>query len=103
VSTPGRPERAAFEALRSLVRALQGELAIFRRRALQAEARVRELEAREGPPPQVVADPGLAQRIVELERENAVLHQRIGEATARTEAMLERVRFLRQQVGVTGP
>jgi hypothetical protein len=51
----------------------------------------------------VVADPGLAQRIVELERENAVLHQRIGEATARTEAMLERVRFLRQQVGVTGP
>lgn len=80
-----------------LVGHLVEELAAFRRRALAAEGRVRELEARQGPPPTVSADPGLAARIVELERENAALQARIAEASARTERLLERVRFARQQ------
>lgn len=90
-------DRSTFESLRRLVRHLVEELASFRRRALAAEARVRELEAREGPPPQVIADPGLAARIVELEARNAMLEQRIAEASGRTERVLARVRFLRQQ------
>jgi hypothetical protein len=91
------PDRAPYESLRRLVRGLADELAAFRRRALAAEARVRELETREGPPPTVNADPGLAARIVALESENAELHRRITAASARAERMRHRVRFLRQQ------
>lgn len=98
------PDRSASDALRRAVRALAEELAAFRRRALSAEARVRELEAhvaaletRQGPPPQVVADPGLAVRIVALEAENAELRRRIDAAAGRAERIRSRVRFLRQQ------
>lgn len=92
------PDRAPYESLRRLVRALAEELSTFRRRALAAEARVRELEAREGPPPTVNADPGLAARIVALEAENTELARRIEAVSARAERIQHRVRFLRQQV-----
>ena len=72
------------------------ELAGFRRRALVAESRVRELE-------NVEAKPGIRQqrelgeRLNQLEHENAILRGRLESATARTKAMLDRVRFIRQQ------
>ena len=61
----------------------------FRRRALNAEARVKALEA----------SPGTvrAERIEKLERENANLKIRLEKARGRTQQMLDRVRFLRQQ------
>lgn len=80
---------ASFADLDKLVRHLGDELASFRRRALQAEARVKILEA----------SPSAArtERIDKLERENASLKTRLEKARGRTRQMLDRVRFLRQQ------
>ena len=98
------------------------ELASFRRRAIQAEGRVRELEhalaaaevraaggaggadvaadgsrPRRAPKPEdmaAIADDG---RLATLEEENARLRQRLDGATERTRQLLDRMRFLRQQ------
>lgn len=72
--------------------ALGEELAVFRQRALRAEARVRELEAAGGGN---LLD--LTRRIAELEAENTALQGRIANASERTEDLLDRVRFTRQQ------
>ncbi|HET9003111.1 MAG TPA: hypothetical protein VFN39_03825 [Gemmatimonadaceae bacterium] len=70
------------------MRHLEDELASFRRRALIAEARVKELEAAVGGEPADVSA---------LKRENAQLKERVDAATARTRQLLDRVRFVRQQ------
>ena len=86
-----RPETAAFAELEQLVKHLGDELASFRRRALQAEARLKTLESTgvKG-----VVSP---ERVQYLERENAGLTTRLDAARARTQQMIDRVRFLRQQ------
>jgi hypothetical protein len=97
VSDPVRPDSRAFAELRLLVRGLQEELGAFRRRALQAEARVRELETAGAGPPQLVADPALTAQMKDVLSENAELKRRLVEATERTNQMLGRLHFLRQQ------
>ncbi len=86
-----RPEKAAFGELEQLVKHLGDELASFRRRALQAEARLKSLESTgvKG-----VVSP---ERVQFLERENAGLTTRLEAARARTQQMIDRVRFLKQQ------
>ncbi len=87
----------AAEEVAVLVRALGEELTAFRQRALKAEARVKELEAAGG------ADlVDLRSRIVALEAENQALLARIDSATERTEGLLDRVRFTRQQTESAG-
>ncbi|HEU4721445.1 MAG TPA: hypothetical protein VFS59_08785 [Gemmatimonadaceae bacterium] len=78
------------------MRHLGDELAGFRRRALVAEARVRDLE-NEDAQPDVREQRELGDRLNQLEHENAILRGRLEAATTRTKAMLERVRFIRQQ------
>jgi hypothetical protein len=96
-----RPEILAFREMETLVRRLADELAGFRRRALVAEARARELEDQ-------AAQPGrqhqreLTARLRELEGENASLRERLDSATTRTSQMLDRVRFMRQQAQGNG-
>jgi chromosome segregation ATPase len=91
-----RPEITAFRELETLVGRLADELAAFRRRALVAEARAKDLEGQ-------IAQPArqkqrhLAERVSHLEQENATLRERLDAATARTAQMLDRVRFIRQQ------
>ena len=91
MSDSARPERAAFHELEQLVKHLGEELASFRRRALQAEARLKTLESTgvKG-----VVSP---ERVQFLERENAGLEKRLASARERTQQMIDRVRFLRQQ------
>ena len=86
-----RPETTAFAELEQLVKHLGDELASFRRRALQAEARLKTLESTgvKG-----VVSP---ERVQYLERENAGLTTRLDAARARTQQIIDRVRFLRQQ------
>ena len=86
-----RPEKAAFGELEQLVKHLGDELASFRRRALQAEARLKSLESTgvKG-----VVSP---ERVQFLERENAGLTNRLEAARTRTQQMIDRVRFLKQQ------
>ena len=92
-------DAAAFRELDTLVRNLGDELASMRRRALLAEARLKELEsAGESAPVQ----PRLADRITRLERENAKLRDRLDKARERSKAMLDRVHFLRQQAQTRG-
>lgn len=84
--------QAPFAELQQLVRHLGEELAMFRNRALSAEARVRTLAERVG------ADGVQAtERLAELERENAELRQRLETAGDQARQMLDRLRFLRQQ------
>jgi hypothetical protein len=91
VSDSVRPETTAFAELEQLVKHLGDELASFRRRALQAEARLKTLESTgvKG-----VVSP---ERVQFLEKENAGLTDRLDAARARTQQMIDRVRFLRQQ------
>jgi predicted RNase H-like nuclease (RuvC/YqgF family) len=91
VSDSERPERAAFAELEQLVKHLGDELASFRRRALQSEARLKSLETTgvKG-----VVSP---ERVQFLERENAGLNKRLDDAKERTNQMMDRVRFLREQ------
>ena len=96
MSDSARPENTAFRELETLVRHLADELAGFRRRALLAEARVREAES-QGTAPVVLEKRDLADRVTQLEHENAALKGRLDAATARTNQMLDRVRFIRQQ------
>jgi predicted nucleic acid-binding Zn-ribbon protein len=83
-----RPEIAAFQDLAQLVRHLEDELASFRRRALTAEARLKEIESVTGSDPSELAA---------LKRENAELTARLDAASTRTRALLDRVHFVRQQ------
>jgi hypothetical protein len=91
VSDSVRPDRAAFAELEQLVKHLGDDLASFRRRALHAEARIKSLESTgvKG-----VVSP---ERVQFLEKENAGLANRLDAARARTQQMIDRVRFLRQQ------
>ena len=93
MSDNGQPERRAVRELETLVHHLADELAGFRRRALVAESRLKEVEGSETG----AASLELAQRVTELERENERLRERLESATSRAKRMLERVRFLRQQ------
>jgi uncharacterized protein involved in exopolysaccharide biosynthesis len=86
-----RPELEAFEELQQLVRHLGDELATFRKRALQAEARVKAFESAPG------GGRVNPERVDRLESENADLKKRLESARARTRQVLDRVRFLRQQ------
>ena len=91
MSDSARPEKAAFKELETLVRHLGDELSGFRRRALQAEARLKEIDtaASSGKP--------TPERLAALERENKELARRLKSATERINGMLERVQFLREQ------
>jgi len=96
MSDSERPEVLAFRDLEQLVRHLGDDLAGFRRRALLAESRVKELESEESQP-EVREQRELSDRLTQLEHDNAILRSRLEAATARTKLMLERVRFIRQQ------
>lgn len=91
MSDSGRPEKAAFKELESLVRHLGEELSGFRRRALQAEARLKEIDTAAS------SSKPTPERLAALERENKDLTRRLKAATDRINGMLDRVRFLREQ------
>lgn len=85
------PETAAFKELDKLFHRLTEELASFRKRALQAESKLKAYEASakgEAPTPE---------RARALQSENQDLKHRLQVADARAKQMLDRVRFLRQQ------
>lgn len=95
MSEPELPESAAYRQLHQLVHHLGEELAGFRRRALAAESRVRDLETAM----QQGGDSASLERLRILEAENGDLRARITFATERTRQLLARVHFLRQQQG----
>jgi hypothetical protein len=87
-------EQQAFAELESLVHHLAEELAGFRRRALLAESRLKDINEHEEAG---VSSADLAARVAQLEGENERLQNRLEAATVRAKQMLDRVKFLRQQ------
>ena len=82
-----RPDLVAFQELEHLILSLADEMAGWRRRAQEAEARLK------------AAPPVPAGRVnaAALEKENRELRERLDAAKARTKQLLEKLRFLRQQ------
>ena|SRR5687767_1035457 len=93
MSANARPEQRAFDELEKLVRHLGEELASFRRRALAAEAQLRDSQGSAGK-----GRTPLPERMAELETENAELRARVERAEDRVRQMMDRLRFLRQQM-----
>lgn len=98
MSDNAQADNRAVQELDTLVRHLAEELAAFRRRALTAESRLKEVESHEGGA--MALD--LSARVNQLEEENEKLRSRLDDAAARTRQMLDRVRFLRQQAQAGG-
>jgi hypothetical protein len=94
VSDNDRRDLAAVRELEQLIRALGEEMAAWRRRAQQAEARLKEVESTRR---ERSDRPVNAEHLAALERENAELHTRLESARVRTQQLLDRMRFLRQQ------
>jgi hypothetical protein len=82
-----------MQELDMLVRHLAEDLATFRRRALIAEARLKEVESQDGG----ATNLELAERVNQLEHDNDRLQTKLASATMRAKQILDRVRFLRQQ------
>lgn len=129
-----RPEITAFRELDTLVRNLTEQLAGYRKRALTAEGKCRDLEsalaertaereqlttaldaaerARDNAEAVLAAMPPMDSgkggsspgnkpkdpKVAELERENAELQERLEQARERATVVVDRVRFLRQQM-----
>lgn len=89
-----RPELRAYRELETLVHALGEELAMFRRRAIAAETQLKD--AGQG---HAKGKGGVSSgHVAELETENQALRARLDRAEDRVRQMMDRVRFLRQQL-----
>jgi len=93
-----RPELRAFRELETLVRHLGDELAAFRRRAISAEAQLKDAGHDRGRGKAAGREGG--GRVAELEQENEALRTRLTRAEERIRQVMDRVRFLRQQIQV---
>ncbi len=100
MSQPVPPDVVAFQELELLVRALGEELSRFRRRALAAEAQVKQMESARETVSGTAADP---ERVALLEADNAQLRERLVESSERLKGLRERLRFVRQQTEAEGP
>jgi predicted nucleic acid-binding Zn-ribbon protein len=95
-----RPDAAALDQVEALVHALAEELAAWRKRCQRAETELAEMKARGG----TLAGPELLQvrqRIVDLERENQELRQRIAAAREHLMALRSRLVFLEDRQAVS--
>lgn len=86
MSDSERPDLVAFQELEYLIQALADEMASWRRRAHEAEAKVKAIPASGG-----------KASAAALEKENRELRERLEAARIRTKQLLEKLRFLRQQ------
>jgi len=98
MSASDRPDLRAFKELETLVRHLGEELAAFRRRAIAAEAQLKDDRPSKGGGSGAAARGATQAGRSDLETENDALKARLGRAEDRVRQMMERVRFLRQQL-----
>lgn len=85
MSDSERPDLVAFHELEHLILALADEMAAWRRRAQEAEAKLKGAPATSG------------RASAALERENRDLRERLDAARLRTKQLMDKLRFLRQQ------
>jgi hypothetical protein len=99
MSANDKPEMRAYRELEMLVRHLGEELVSFRKRALSAEGQLKE--ASQAPPAK--GKSASPERLAELESENDTLRKRLEMTEDRVRQMLDRMRFLRQQLQAHAP
>lgn len=97
MSANDRPELRAYRELETLVHSLGEELATFRKRAIHAENQLRDASAATRESRGASASP---EQVAELSAENQALRTRLSRAEERVRQMLDRVRFLRQQLQI---
>jgi chromosome segregation ATPase len=93
-----RPDTAALARLEPLVRTLAEELGAWRKRCQRAEAELGDLRSGSG----TIGGPDLLQvrqRIVDLERENQELRQRVVAAREKLATLSTRLGFLAAREG----
>jgi hypothetical protein len=89
-----RSDAPVLDQLETILRHVADELALWRARAVKAEAELKEGGGR-GPAPKL--DPETRGRVADLEQENRTLRQRVDAARARVQDLLSRLTFLEEQ------
>ena len=101
MSDNDRPEFRAYSELETLVRHLGEELATFRRRAIAAEAQLKDAgggHGQKGGSGGAGKSGAVGEHASKLHEENEALAARLKSAEDRVRQMTDRVRFLRQQL-----
>jgi FtsZ-binding cell division protein ZapB len=87
-----------LDQLETILRHVADELALWRARAVKAEA---ELKESGGRGPVAKLDPETRGRVADLEQENKTLKQRVEAARTRVHDLLSRLTFLEEQARET--
>ncbi|HYL22272.1 MAG TPA: hypothetical protein VEU74_10960 [Gemmatimonadales bacterium] len=87
-----------LDQLETILRHVADELALWRARAVKAEAELKESGGR-GTTPKL--DPETRGRVADLEQENKTLKQRVDAARTRVHDLLSRLTFLEEQARET--
>jgi hypothetical protein len=95
-----RVDAPVLDQLETILRLVGDELALWRARALKAEADLKEAGGRGGPAAKV--DPEIRGRVADLEQENKALRQRVEAARGRVHDLLSRLTFLEEQAREAG-
>jgi len=100
MSDNDRPEFRAYRELETLVRHLGEELATFRRRAIAAEAQLKDAggHGQKGGSGGAGKSAAAGEPASKLHEENEALAARLKSAEEHVRQMSDRVRFLRQQL-----
>ena len=93
-----RSDAPVLDQLETILRHVADELALWRARAVKAEAELKESAGR-GPTPKL--DPETRGRVADLEQENKTLKQRVDAARTRVHDLLSRLTFLEEQARET--
>ena len=93
-----RSDAPVLDQLETILRHVADELALWRARAVKAEA---ELKESGGRGPVAKLDPETRVRVADLEQENKTLKQRVEAARTRVHDLLSRLTFLEEQARET--
>lgn len=93
-----RSDAPVLDQLETILRHVADELALWRARAVKAEA---ELKESGGRGPATKLDPETRGRVADLEQENKTLKQRVEAARTRVQDLLSRLTFLEEQARET--
>lgn len=90
-----RVDAPVLDQLETILRHVADELALWRARAVKAEADLKESAGRGSPAAKL--DPEIRGRVADLEQENKALRQRVEAARGRVHDLLSRLTFLEEQ------
>jgi len=95
-----RSDAPVLDQLETILRHVADELALWRARAVKAEAELKE-SGGAGRGSAVKLDPETRVRVADLEQENKTLKQRVEAARTRVQDLLSRLTFLEEQARET--